>query len=92
MNNNFYQEETDLALIIDKVLEKPAEFYKKVGECLTPEERKYIRSLVHADCDTCNNACCRVEQVDKPIDDCIGWENNRIIGQYKVLSLNRKTQ
>jgi len=28
--------------------------------------------------------------IEKLIYDCIGWENNRIVGKYKVLKLNRK--
>ena len=90
MEDEYYQEQTNLKSIIDDIIEKPDEFYKMVGEKLTPEERLYIRSLLPKSCDTCSNGYCRVEQVDKPIYDCIGWENNRIIGQYKVLELNRK--
>lgn len=86
----YYQEQTDLSSIIDDIIEKPDVFYKMVGEQLTPEERQYIESLLSKSCDTCSNMCCRVEQVDKPIYDCIGWENNRIVGQYKVLKLNKK--
>lgn len=90
MKDEYYQEQTNLKSIIDDIIEKPDEFYKMVGEKLTPEERLYIRSLLPKSCGTCSNGCCRVEQVDKPIYDCIGWENNRVIGQYKVLELNRK--
>ena len=88
----FYKEPTTLASVIDDVVEQPDIFYKMIGESITPAEREYIKSLLSKDCDTCANSCCRVEQVDKPINDCIGWENNRIIGQYKVLKLNRKTK
>lgn len=90
--NDYYEEQTDLSSIIDDIIEKPDEFYKMVGEQLTPEERIYIRSLIPKSCNTCSNGCCRVEQVDKPIYDCIGWENDRLVGKYKVLKLNRKNK
>ena len=92
IEDEYYQEPTDLCSIIDDVVEQPNVFYRMIGEQLTPEERQYIKSLLPKSCDTCSNGCCRVEQVDKPIYDCIGWENNRIVGQYKVLKLNRKNK
>ena len=92
IEDEYYQEPTDLCSIIDDVVEQPDVFYRMIGEQLTPEERQYIKSLLPKSCDTCSNGCCRVEQVDKPIYDCIGWENNRIVGQYKVLKLNRKNK
>lgn len=92
IKDDYYQEQTDLCSIIDDVIEQPDVFYKMVGEQLTPEERRYIKSLLPKSCDTCSNGCCRVEQVDKPIYDCIAWENNSIVGQYKVLNLNKKNK
>ena len=87
---DYYQEKTELFSLISKTLENPDLFYKKIGEELTIEEREYIKSLLDKSCNTCSNGCCRVEQIDKPVYDCIGWENNRIVGEYKVLKLNRK--
>lgn len=92
IEDKYYQEQTELCSIIDDVIEQPDVFYRMIGEHLTPEERQYIKSLLPKSCDTCSNGCCRVEQVDKPVYDCIGWENNRIVGQYKVLKLNRKNK
>ena len=89
VENEYYEEETKLSSLITKIIEDPYLFYKRIGEELTPEEREHIKSLLLKSCDTCSNGCCRVEQVDKPVYDCIGWENNRIVGQYKVLELNR---
>jgi hypothetical protein len=72
---------------------------KTIGEKLTPEERLYIKSLVSKSCDTCLNGSCRVESFEKVgLDEdgklqgsnCLGWENNRIIGEYKMLKLNKK--
>lgn len=88
----YYQEQTCLSFIIDSIIEKPDFFYKMVGEQLKPEEREYIKSLLEKNCYTCANGCCRIEQVDKPVYNCIGWENDRIVGEYKVLKLNRKNK
>lgn len=90
IEDEYYQEQTDLSSIIDNVIEKPDIFYRMVGEQLTQEERNYIKSLIQKSCDNCSNIDCRVEQVDKPIYKCIDWKNDRIIGEYKVLKLNRK--
>lgn len=90
IEDEYYQEPTDLFSIIADIVEQPDVFYRMVGERLTIEERQYIKSLLPKSCNTCSNGCCRVEQVDKPIYNCIGWENNRIVGEYKVLNLNRK--
>ncbi len=83
---------TDLVLekLIGQVLQNPDEFYRQIGMALSSEERIYILDLIkNKSCYTCTNACCRVEQVDKPIDDCLGWMNEKIIGKYRVLTLGR---
>ena len=85
-----YEEETDLDYLISKAVPSPDNFYKRIGESLTPNERKQIKSLFPKSCNTCANGCCKVEQADKPIYECIGWQNDRIIGKYRVLKLNRK--
>lgn len=64
--------------------------YKSVGSNLMPDEKEYIKSQIKKDCNNCANMSCRVEQYEKPISNCIGWENNRIIGEYKVLKLMKK--
>lgn len=72
---------------------------KTIGEGLTPEERQYIKLLISKSCNTCTNGSCRIQSFEKTgLDEygkpqgssCVGWENNRIIGEYKVLKLNRK--
>lgn len=92
VKDSYYQEQTELSLLISRVVKNPDLFYRKIAEELTPEERQYIKSLLPKSCVTCSNGCCRVEHVDKPIYDCSGWENNRIVGEYKVLKLNRKNK
>lgn len=64
--------------------------YKSIGEFLTPESRENIKSLLKRSCDTCASSWCRIEQVDKPIYDCDGWENDKIVGEYYILQLNKK--
>lgn len=83
-------EETDLALLIYETLENPDEFYKKIGEKLTPDERKYIKSFLRKECKTCTNSMCDVEKQKNIKNDCLTWENNELVGEYKVLKLNRK--
>ena len=89
IEGEYYEEETELSSLISKTIENPDLFYKRIGENLTSEEREHIKSLFPKSCDTCSNSFCRVEQVDRPVYDCIDWENNRIVGEYKVLKLNR---
>ena len=90
IKDDYYQEQTELCSIIDDVIEQPDVFYRMVGEQLTSKESLYIKSLISKSCDTCSNSCCTLEQKDKTVSNCVAWENNRIIGQYKVLKLNKK--
>ncbi|HHT37898.1 MAG TPA: hypothetical protein GXZ95_00600 [Mollicutes bacterium] len=75
-------------------------FTKKVASFLTPDERKYIKKLVkEACCLNCTNGICTipsnekygVDEKGKPVGHlCLGWENDVIVGQYKVLSKKAK--
>jgi hypothetical protein len=80
-------------LILNKNLQKT------IGDKLTPEERHEIKSFISKGCSTCLNGSCRIETFEKVgLDEngqvqgsnCLGWENNRIIGEYKVLKLKKK--
>ena len=64
-------------------------FYKNICDIITIEEREYIKSLIIKSCNNCANMSCRVENYDKPVSDCFGWENNVEVGKYKVLKLNK---
>ena len=72
---------------------------KTIGEKISPEERIYIMSSITKSCSTCSNGSCRIESYEKSgLDEqgkpqgnnCLGWENDTIIGEYKVLNLKRK--
>ena len=89
---------TPLDKLLDKILESPTEFYEKIEEELTVEERLFIISeLENKSCMSCTNGCCSVPSYEKVgVDEfgkhvgseCIGWFNSRLIGRSKVL---RKT-
>ena len=89
---------TPLGNLLDKILENPNEFFEKIEEELTVEERLFILSeLKNKSCMSCTNGCCDVPSYEKVgVDEfgkpegseCIGWFNSRLIGRSKVL---RKT-
>lgn len=84
--------------MIDKTLENPNEFYKRICDELTAEERIFIlKQLENKCCMNCTNGSCRVEYNEKTGTDefrklqgseCAGWFNSELIGRSKVL---RKT-
>lgn len=73
------------------------EFYKKVCEELSTEERLFIlKNLENKSCLTCLNGCCRVEYAEKiGLNDfgepegsrCISWINDELIGKSKILKI-----
>lgn len=84
--------------LINRVVDDPREFYTKICDELTPEERLFIREkLKNKDCTTCINFSCDVENYDKiglneygkPQGyECIGWNNSYLIGKSKVLKID----
>ena len=84
---------TSLTEIITKVIDSPAEFYKKICNELTIEEREYLKSIIeNKTCKNCSNMSCRVETYEKIADDipCLYWDNQELIGKYKILQKNNK--
>lgn len=81
---------TSLEEIINKVIDNPRDFYIKICNELTIEEREYLKSLIECKtCSNCSNMSCRVETCEKSSSDaCIGWDNNELIGKQKVLHKN----
>lgn len=85
---------TPLDEILEKIIECPTEFYVKISEQLTPEERTLIiQSLENKSCRSCTNGSCKVPHIEKlGVDElgnpegsqCIGWINNELIGRSKV--------
>ena len=50
----------------DQVQKNIEEFYKKISEVLTPEERLFIlKSLKNKCCENCTNGSCNVEYHEK---------------------------
>ena len=88
---------SNLEELISKVLESPEEFYRKICEELTAEERMFIiKCLENKNCITCTNGSCNVESYEKVGFDesgknhgcnCIGWYNAELIGKSKVLKI-----
>lgn len=86
-----------LDVLIDRILDKPSEFYQKISESLTPEERVFIlKNLKNKSCENCANMSCNVEHHEKigldesgrpQGENCVGWINHEIIGKSKVLKL-----
>lgn len=76
---------SSLEALIAKITNSQNLFYQAIGEALSPEERIYIMSKIQRTCSTCANTSCRVENYEKPIENCIGWLNHEVIGRNKVL-------
>lgn len=88
---------TSLDELINKIIKCPRDFYVKICNALTPEERLFlINSLENKNCLNCTNTSCRVEYKEKlGLDEngnpqgskCIGWNNEELIGKSKVLRI-----
>lgn len=84
-----------LDALIEKVIDNPTEFYSKICDELTADERIFIiKHLQNKDCTSCTNGSCRIESYEKyGLDEngypqgynCIGWYNSELIGKSKVL-------
>lgn len=93
----FQKFNNQIDMLIGKLEEKPSEFYQKISESLTPEERIFIlRNLKNKSCENCANMSCNVEHHEKigldesgrpQGENCVGWINHEIIGKSKVLRL-----
>lgn len=86
----------DLENLIEKVLKNSSEFYRKLDEVLSVEERDYLRKLIkNKSCNNCANGCCRIENYEKVgVDEfgrpqggnCASWDNPRLIGKQLILT------
>lgn len=78
---------SSLEEIIDKVIENTREFYTKISDELSIEEREYLKSIIqNKTCGNCSNMSCRVETHEKISSNaCIAWENRELIGKQKIL-------
>ena len=81
--------------LIGEIIDMPSEFYYKIEELLSPEERMFIIShLSNKSCMNCTNESCSIEISEKIGFDefgkpqgskCLGWYNPELIGRSKVL-------
>lgn len=88
VNSNLDEEAKDFLM-------KDRDFFIKISEQLSPEERMIILSnLENKSCLNCTNGCCRVPYTEKIGVDkfgrpegsqCAGWLNEELIGRSKVL-------
>lgn len=89
---------TPIDVLLNRVLENKKEFFEKICDELTPEERNFIlKELTNTSCMTCENTSCTKNYFEKIKYDeeqkekgfnCYDWFNREIIGRSKVL---RKT-
>jgi len=72
--------------LITKVIDNPELFYESIALALSSEERLHImKEIKNKICKTCKNSSCRVENDEKPIENCICWENLSEVGKIKIL-------
>lgn len=73
--------------IIEKIIENPREFYVKLANNLSIEEREYLKLLIeNKSCMNCSNGTCTVTTNEKlGSGACIAWDNKELIGKQKVL-------
>lgn len=86
---------TKLDDLLNKILDNPNEFFKKICDELTVEERNFIlKKLENKSCMNCTNKSCRVEYSEKigfdefgkpQGNECFGWFNAELIGRSKIL-------
>ena len=89
---------TSLDMLLNRVLDNKKEFFRKICNELTPEERNFIlKELINKSCMNCENTLCKKDYFEKIKFDeelkekeieCSDWFNSEIIGRSKVL---RKT-
>ena len=81
---------TSIEEIINKIIDNPSEFYVKIYNELTIDEREYLKSLIECKtCGNCSNMSCRIETYEKiGSNACVAWENHELVGRQKVLNKN----
>jgi len=89
---------TTLDKLLNRVVNNPKDFFEKICNELTSEERNFIlKQLINTSCMTCENATCKKDYFEKiKLDEeykekgikCSDWFNSEIIGRSKVLRKN----
>ncbi len=76
--------------IIEKIVENPKDFYIKLADSLSIEEREYLKQLIkNRCCENCTNGSCKIgldELGQKEGSNCLGWNNYELIGRQRILS------
>ncbi len=88
--------------IIERIIESPSEFYIKLANVLSLEEKEYLRkSIENRNCKNCTNGNCKVEYYEKiGLDslrnsqgrNCFSWNNLELIGRQLVLTKTSSNQ
>ncbi len=90
MEKTHHKEENIVRLeeIIDKVIDNPYLFYKKMASVLSLEEKDFVKKQIAWKCClNCTNPSCRVETSEKNKDtSCVAWENQELIGRRLLLT------
>lgn len=84
-----HKNQINLELFISKKIESTDLFYRTIGKDLDKEEKEEIKSVFKRECNNCENLNCNIELIDRSSQNCINWENDRLIGEYKVLKLSK---
>lgn len=89
---------TKLDDLISRILDNSTEFYQKICEQLSVQERLFILdNLKNKSCASCLNGSCKVENHEKiglnefnepQGSRCLGWYNAELIGKSKVLRIS----
>ncbi len=88
-----------LETLKDKINNCPKDFYAKIINVLTSQEREYLRELIdNKSCSNCSNQSCRIEQYEKiGLDEfgnpqgsnCLSWNNDELIVKQLILKQNK---
>lgn len=80
-----------LKAILDLIIDKPVEFYTKISDNLTLEEKIFILDILeNKSCINCTNENCRFDRSNmsnNQTTNCLGWYNPELVGRAKVLNL-----
>lgn len=75
--------------ILDLIVDKPIEFYTKICDSLTIEEKIFILDILeNKSCKTCTNEGCKFDHFNidnNQTTNCLGWYNPELVGKCKVL-------
>lgn len=81
--------------IIEKIVENPSDFYIKLTDQLSIQEREYLQTFIKdRTCNNCTNRNCRIghcnnEELDElgqnQVNNCLDWMNPELVGRQFVL-------